>query len=531
MVFKILIVDDRPENVSALAESLADIDAEFYFANSGNEALQLLAQDQDFGLALIDVQMPDMSGFDLVRLMRGVEKTKYIPIIFVTANPYSTDVEFTGYHMGAVDFIFKPVNINVLKSKIGVFKKLKEKQLILDQKIQELEAAKKELEISRQKAVEADHTKSTFLANMSHEIRTPMTALLGFAELLRSDDLSESLKKEYVEVIIRNGQNLVELVNEVLDLSKIEAGQLNLEMSSTLINTVIEDILKLLRPLAEKNNVRLHLNISNDVPSFIVTDPLRFRQIITNLISNGIKFSANGEVFINVERKNGDYNQSIVSISIRDTGIGIAEEKQKLLFKPFVQLNTHTADPIMGTGLGLCLSKMLALLLGGNLVLKKSSLGKGSTFCLEIPLTEVPLQKNNDASHLVDGSAQIRSDALKDIALLVADDSLDNQMLIKTVLTRYGAQIHLTSSGEEAVKAAFTNKIDAILMDYKMPGLDGFGATQQLRTQGFDRPIILLTANAMRGEKEKAISIGADAYVSKPIDWNILIRQILTLTI
>lgn len=528
MAFKILIVDDRPENVSALAESLADIGAEFAFANSGYEALQLLTEEQDFGLSLIDVQMPDMSGFDLVRLMRGVEKTKYIPTIFVTANPYSTDVEFTGYHMGAVDFIFKPINVNVLKSKIGVFKKLKEKQVILDQKVQELEAAKKELEISRQKAVEADHTKSTFLANMSHEIRTPMTALLGFAELLRSENLSEELKKEYVDVIIRNGQNLVELVNEVLDLSKIEAGQLNLELSSTPITSVIEDVVKLLQPLADKNNVQLHLAISDQIPEFILTDPLRFRQIITNLVSNGIKFSAQGEVFINVNGRKDKYNESMIHISIRDTGVGIAEDKQHLLFKPFVQLNTTTMDSIMGTGLGLCLSKMLALLLGGNLILEKSKPGEGSTFCLEIPLTELPLQKDDGAAHL--NGSEIKADALKDLFLLVADDSLDNQMLIQTVLKQYGAQILLTSSGEEAVKAAFSNKIDAILMDYKMPGLDGFEATKELRTKGLNCPIILLTANAMRGEKEKAIAIGADAYVSKPIDWNVLIRQILTLT-
>lgn len=530
MSFKILIVDDRPENIFALAESLADIDAEFTFANSGYEALKILTEDQDFGLALIDVQMPDMSGFELVRLMRGVEKTKYIPIIFVTANPHSADIEFTGYHMGAVDFIFKPININVLKSKIGVFKNLKDKQMILDQKVQELEAATKELEISRAKAIEADHTKSTFLANMSHEIRTPMTALIGFAELLKNEGLNEKVRREYVDVIIRNGQNLIELVNEVLDLSKIEAGQLNLDFTSTQLNTCIDDIVKLLSPLSEKNKVQLTLKIDEDVPSSILTDPLRFRQIITNLVSNGIKFSGGGKVFIHVTGKKESKDKKLIKISVQDNGIGIASEKQHLLFKPFVQLNNNSfSESIMGTGLGLCLSKMLAVLLGGDLVLEKSVPGKGSTFCLELPSEEVPLAKNDPKgqfSHL----KEIKMDSLKDLDLLVADDSLDNQMLIKTVLSQYGANVLLSGSGDEAVNMALTNKIDAVLMDYKMPGLDGFGATQRLREQGFNHPIILLTANAMRGEKEKAIAIGADAYVSKPIDWNILIRQILTLT-
>ncbi len=529
MPFKILIVDDKPENIFALAESLSDIDAEFAFANSGEEALKILAQEQDFGLALIDVQMPDMTGFDLARYMRGVEKTKYIPIIFVTANPHSSDVEFAGYHMGAVDFIFKPININMLKSKIAVFKNLHEKQMILDQKVQELESAKKELEISREKAIESDHTKSTFLANMSHEIRTPMTALIGFAELLRADDLSDHLRKEYVDVIIRNGQNLIELVNEVLDLSKIEAGQLNLDTTSTQILTIIEDNIKLLQPLAEKNRVRLHLKIDDQVPSHILTDPLRFRQIITNLISNAIKFSADGEVFVEVTSEKDSKNQSMIKVSVRDTGIGIAHEKQQLLFKPFVQLNSNTSDVVMGTGLGLCLSKMLAMLLGGDLCLEKSAPGKGSVFSLNIPSDEVPAHNQHQALSF-NSLDDLKMDSLKDLDLLVADDSLDNQMLIKTVLGQYGANIFLTGSGEEAVDVALKNDIDVVLMDYKMPGLDGFGATQQLRSQGFKHPIILLTANAMRGEKEKAIAIGADAYVSKPIDWNVLIRQILTLT-
>ncbi len=517
MAFRILVVDDTPENITALTESLADSEIDFVIANSGHEALKHLSYHQDIDLALVDVQMPGMDGFELAQLIRGVEKTRHIPVIFITALSRSYDFEFKGYNLGAVDIIFKPVNLQILKTKVDVFKRLREKRLKLDQKIFELEMTKKDLEISEKKAIDADKFKSAFLANMSHEIRTPMTALIGFAELLRNMLVNNNLGKEYVEIIIRNGNHLIDLVSEILDLSKVEAGQLNMEMSSISLSQILTDVLKLLEPIAKKNNIKIKLDYSAEIPSGLQSDSARLKQILTNVIGNAIKFSPNGAIEVKATLANKSSHKPVVKISVKDTGMGIDPERSHLLFQPFSQLAPNPTGLIAGTGLGLCLSKKMSNLLGGDLYLEQSTLNQGSTFVIEIPVT-LDSMTPELSFEPPDKKVSFDKTTLNGLKILLADDSLDNQMLIETVLGNYGAVVYSVNDGNEAVSYVENNQVDLVLMDFKMPHLDGLGATQVLRAKGYSLPVLLVTANAMKGEKDIALKAGADGYVSKPID-------------
>jgi len=532
MSFRVLIVDDKIENHKALVESLSYIDAEFVSANNGVEALKLLSENPLFGLALIDVQMPEMDGFELASLMRGVEKTKYIPIIFITANHYSADNEYYGYDLGAVDFIFKPINIQVLKAKVDVFKKLHEKRAELDQKISELEEAKNLLEVSKEQAIESDRTKSNFLANMSHEIRTPITALIGFAELLRKGNTDEEATQEYLDIIIRSGKHLIQLVNEILDISKVEAGQLTLEYNSLSLKQGIGEMMSLIEPLAQKSGVKINLNISKDLPEWLQTDPLRFRQIFTNLVNNAVKFSPKGTVDIQLtkidKRQLGtEIVRPYLKIVVKDNGLGIPLNKQDKLFLPFSQISNSLSSTTAGTGLGLYLSKQLAQALDGNLDLLESREGHGSTFYFEIPLHAIENQKLDTIRKQ---EKIINPESLRGLDILIVDDSVDNQMLIEAMLGQFGAKTNLANHGDEALEIVRDRSFDLILMDYRMPGRDGLSTTYEIRQRGLQVPIILLTANAMKGEREKGLAVGANAYISKPIDWNHLVGSIVELT-
>jgi CheY-like chemotaxis protein len=254
---------------------------------------------------------------------------------------------------------------------------------------------------------------------------------------------------------------------------------------------------------------------------------LRFRQILTNLIGNGIKFSEGGSVHINVDV---DAQQPFkIRVEVKDTGIGIAPEKTHLLFKPFNQIEVAQSRKYGGTGLGLVLSRKLAHLLEGNVWLEASTLGEGSVFIFEFKHQEQALNVRLAAekSHQADGEKRGTDGLLESFSILVADDSLDNQMLIQTVLMQYGAKVETASNGFEAVDTAMRLNFDVVLMDHQMPACDGLEATRLLREKGFVKPIVLITANAMKGEREKAIISGASGYVSKPIDWDHLLETIL----
>jgi len=490
---------------------LDDLDVDILTAESGAEALHLMV-DHHFALAILDVQMPEMNGFELAQLMRGAERTKNIPIIFVTAGVHTSVNEFRGYESGAVDFLPKPLNPEILKAKVRIFLELAEQR--------------EKLKEAKEAAEQANRLKSSFLANMSHEIRTPLGALMGFAELLK-EDLPAEERNKYVDVILRNGKALVQIIGEVLDLSKIEAGHIEIDVRRTQPRSLVKELTDLLQPQAEKKGLTLELEVAGEVPAVIGTDPLRFRQILMNLLGNAIKFTEEGCVRLRI-----GYEEPTEKIHclIEDTGIGISRELAERLFQPFSQGDVSITRSFGGTGLGLSLSRKLAELLGGDVVLERSAPLEGSVFRVSIKdHREIILEAEDKTASDFPGGAQVAPFAkedLEDLRILLVDDSPDNQLFVRMLLSAQGANVDVAPNGREGLNKALEGDYDVVLMDLQMPVFDGLQATQALRREGFSRPILALTANAMKEEKDRCLKLGFNDYVSKPVDKKILFSAI-----
>ncbi len=390
------------------------------------------------------------------------------------------------------------------------------------------------LEALMEAAEESNRSKSEFLANMSHEIRTPMTAIQGYADLLMEPDTTESDRLEYVQTIRRNGEHLLRLINDILDLSKIEAGKMTVEHISCSPASVLVDVASLMRVRALDKALQFDVVYETDVPTTIQSDPTRLRQIVVNLVGNAIKFTERGGVRIAVRCERSDSADPRLRIEIADTGIGMTEEQIGVLFTAFSQADTSTTRRFGGTGLGLAICRKLAGLLGGEVTVQ-STPGQGTSFFLDIatgPLDGVQMLTGySEAGFQVEASPA--SDARHvDARVLLAEDGRDNQILITTHLRKAGAHVTMCENGRLAVQAALLanaggTPYDVILMDMQMPELDGYGATRMLRTQGYKGPIIALTAHAMAGDREKCLAAGCDDYLTKPIDRATLVEAIL----
>jgi signal transduction histidine kinase len=400
----LLLVDDRPENLLALQAILEPLGQVLITANSGDEALKCVLQ-HEFACILLDVQMPDMNGFDTAQIIKSREKSRYIPIIFLSAINKEDAYVFKGYSMGAVDYVFKPFNPDVLRSKVAVFVDLYVKQQQLMEQAEMLaESQRRELELEhraemleseaksaaqlaelnaklkeRQEELEqAMGVRNRFYASMSHELRTPINAVIGYSTLM-IDNIYGPLndkQREGLQRTLRAARHLLELVNDVLDLSKIEAGKIELALAPVNIPGLIDDLFVTVRPLADEHGTKLSFNKPAEEMT-IVTDPRRVRQILLNLLSNAIKFGNQKPIIVECRREENNG----VMVSVTDHGEGIPEEDQSRIFEEFVQVS---ATQQMGTGLGLPISRRLATLLDGRLEVK-SVPGEGSVFTLHLP--------------------------------------------------------------------------------------------------------------------------------------------------
>ncbi|KAF0095009.1 MAG: putative hybrid sensor histidine kinase [Puniceicoccaceae bacterium 5H] len=378
----------------------------------------------------------------------------------------------------------------------------------------------------RRKSEEADRAnraKSEFLAHMSHEIRSPMTAILGYAELLTQMVEGET-EQEFLQTIQTEGEHLVQVINDILDLSRIEAGRVELHMRTTSPHEIVEGVLTLMNPAAIEKGLDLRLEEPETLPFNLHTDPTRLRQILVNLVSNAIKFTEEGEV---VMRLRLDAVRHQLCFEIVDTGIGITEEQQKRLFQPFSQGDASVTRKYGGTGLGLVISRRLASLLGAEMQLR-SEPGEGSVFTVCVPLP-VDLVGKSREPRAVEGVGDETGPSLKGIEVLLVDDRRETRELVHRLLQRAAASVRLATNGEEAVTAATDQAPDIVVMDMQMPVMDGYLATQKLRERGFKRPVVALTAHAMQGEREKCLAAGCDEHLSKPIDARRLIRVLAQL--
>ncbi|MDY0165229.1 MAG: PAS domain S-box protein [Thermoguttaceae bacterium] len=391
---------------------------------------------------------------------------------------------------------------------------------------------------SRELAVQANaacQSKSEFLANMSHEIRTPMTAILGFAETLLNEpdsDCTQAERRRAIETIRRNGEHLLALINDILDLSKIEAGKIDVARTRCVPANLLAEVRALMWLRAEEKHLPLTVEYQGLIPEWIDTDPLRLRQILINLVGNAVKFTKRGSVRIVVQLLNDLPGGARLRFDVIDTGIGIAEPQIARLFQPFTQADSSTTRQFGGTGLGLTISKRLAEVLGGDITVT-STPGVGSTFSLIIEtgslagvaLLELP-SETGDLSQLapvLSGENSLPEHSRLDCRILLAEDGPDNQRLIAHLLEKAGADVTVVENGQAAVDEALAaeqrgSPFDVILMDMQMPVMDGYAATQKLRQRGYKGAIVALTAHAMADDRRKCLDAGCDDYATKPID-------------
>ncbi|MFN0057693.1 MAG: ATP-binding protein [Planctomycetota bacterium] len=381
---------------------------------------------------------------------------------------------------------------------------------------------------ARMVAQAAAHAKSQFLANMSHEIRTPMTAILGYADLLIDAELSAEERLSHAHTIRRNGEHLLALINDILDLSKIEAGKMDVERIEVDVFEVVRDVVELMRPRAVAKGIVLEIEYVYPMPKRITSDSVRLKQVLVNLVGNAIKFTDQGSVKINISLATG--LRRCLCFEVRDTGIGITPEQRSTLFQAFSQADATTTRRFGGTGLGLAISGRLAELLGGSIRVE-SEAGKGSCFHLEIdpgPITELVKSSTLSPSKAERKPAKVQELNGK---VLLAEDGIDNQRLICFVLRETGLLVETVDNGKTALAKALAawragDAYQVVLMDMQMPELDGYEATRQLRAAQYPLPIIALTAHAMVGDREKCLAAGCDDFATKPIQRDSLISQV-----
>ncbi len=398
-----------------------------------------------------------------------------------------------------------------------------------------------ELRAATAAAQAASVSKSAFLANMSHELRTPMTAIVGHADLLGDAARTPADHVESGQVIRRNARHLLQLINDVLDVSKIEAGQMTVERLAVGLPELVAEVASLVRPRAVERGLTLRVAFDGAVPATVRIDPLRVKQVLTNLLGNAIKFTAAGSVTLRVACDDGSDHGRALRFDVTDTGVGMTPEQLAKLFRPFTQADESTTRKFGGTGLGLTISRQLTRLLGGDVTVA-SAAGVGSTFTATVDpgdLTGVPRLTGLTEAGLRPPPDPVASSAalprLDGRRVLLADDGPDNQMLISLYLRSAGAEVTLADNGREAVDRATDagaagRPFDLVLTDMQMPELDGYGATAELRRLGFAGPIVALTANAMSGDRDKCVAAGCTDYLTKPIDRGQLVRVAHRLT-
>jgi signal transduction histidine kinase/CheY-like chemotaxis protein len=395
---------------------------------------------------------------------------------------------------------------------------------------EELENARRAAETSMQAAERASRAKSDFLANMSHEIRTPMNAILGFSELLLGRTLTTAQRLAHIHTIRRNGEHLLGVIDSVLDLSKIEADRLEIEVTECSPQQIIYEVLSTMQVKAAESGVALSAEFATSLPETVSSDPTRIRQILVNLVGNALKFTKRGTVRIvaSSEHTNGAWS---LRFCVADTGMGMTEPQVRALFQPFAQADSSTTRKFGGTGLGLTISRRLARLMGGDITVQTSA-GVGSTFIAKIRVTAPEGVTLLGSFHPPASKDELTGSTTAFVGrVLVVEDGPDNQRLFETLLKSLGVSVTLASDGAAgaalATEAFDANKpFDLILMDMQMPVLDGYEATSLLRSHGYRHPILALTAHAMGGDRDKCIRAGCDGYLPKPLRRDALLEAL-----
>lgn len=482
-------------------------------ALSAKEAKYYIATHDNVAVALVDVVMEtDNAGLDLVNFIREEQNNNEVRLLIRTGQPGAAPEESVFQDYDINDYLSK-TDITAHKLRMALLNALRSYR-----DIRRAADLQKQIMLAEQEtmtAAAANEAKSQFLAHMSHEIRTPLNGILGLTDILAQTKLNEN-QLEFIKTIRHSGEALLAIINDILDFSKIEAGKLELESIDFSLPVLCDDLEGLFMPQIQEKGLQFEITLDPTIPQFLNGDPLRIKQVLLNLISNSLKFTHEGHVKLDI--KQSQASPLVLEFQVEDTGIGISEEKQDQLFKPFTQVDSSTTRKYGGTGLGLQISQRLVQLMGGHISLK-SQVDKGSTFTFDLHLNAgtKPIEADDEDT--------IRSNKpVENIRILVAEDNKTNQLVISTMLKRLGYQYHLCGDGQEALAQLDNQEYDLVLMDCQMPIMDGFLATQNIRKNPDlkNLPIIALTAGATEKEQKQCFDSGMNDFLSKPIKLNVL---------
>jgi signal transduction histidine kinase len=545
---RILIVDDHEENLLALEAVLDDPHYEVVRASSGRAALRW-ALDGDFAVILLDVAMPDMDGFETATLLRGRERSRHTPIIFLTANYRNDDHIFRGYSVGGVDYITKPFSPEVLKSKVGVFVELYDKREALKRQAAALQRAHDELEERvrertaelasaaaverelRAQAEQVNRLKDEFLATLSHELRTPLNAILGWTHLLALPTDDPAMAQRAVTVIKNNAVAQSQIIEDILDVSRIISGKLRLRLAPANLHEVMDAAIDAVLPAAEAKNI----TIERQVPALdpVVIDRDRIQQVCWNLLSNAVKFTPKGgRVSISLEHRRDD-----LVLTVTDSGIGISREFLPHIFDRFTQADGSASRRHGGLGLGMAIVRHLVELHGGTVHAASEGTDRGATFTIVLPrrVMQPGERFGEEPDTTLRGVPDNDVQSLPSLVgqhVLVVDDEQDGRDFLALLLRQAGARVSLASNGTAALELLERGGITVLISDLTMPSMDGYDLARRLRELkgGAHIPAIAVSAHVRPDEASAALSAGYDLHVGKPVDVAQLVTAIDALT-